>query len=1091
MTTQFFTNTGENTLFNKFAGIFAHNAIRHFDALVGYFRASGYFKLRPLLEDVPHLRILVGIDVDTLTAEMHKQGLTLFKGDPEKTIESCLKRFIEDIESANYDQQTEQGILQFIDDLKSEKITLKAHPYKKLHAKIYIFRPDDFNVHSGGEVITGSSNLSEAGLGTSADANYEFNVSLRDYDDIQFATDEFERLWKEAIAILPEAVAQTKNQTYLRDDFTSCEIYRKLLIEYFGKEIEFDPESISDLPTGWKRLNYQMDAVEQGHILLQAHNGFFLSDVVGLGKTVVATLIARKYFFLNGFPEYRSHILIVCPPAVQAIWQETIEQFQVDNVKSITTGSLHKITDPQKYDLVIVDEAHKFRNDTSESYAELQTICKSLCRNGSKKRVILVSATPLNNRPDDIRNQLLLFQDANDSTLDVNIARFFAEASKKYKTLMQERRLGNDDHNDQQIKELYTQIRQKIIEPLTVRRTRGDLMEHREYADDLRKQGIVFPVVKPPENLLYQLAPELNNVYQQSFNRIQNTDGKGLQYARYRLIEYLKPEHRKDYQRPDLITERLAAMMKTLLIKRLDSSFYAFHQSLKRFVRASEMMLKMVADNCIFIASGEQIEKYIMEGREEELLEKLASKQFTDPGIKILTRDDFEPELFGLLEQDFKLLQEMERQWQNIVDNQPDPKLELLLAELSGRLLDTAHNPEKKLVIFSESADTTKYLSEKLKEKNYNILAITAQNRDQQRNTIQQNFDANHLPLDEQKSDIDILIATESLAEGVNLHRANTIVNYDTPWNATRLMQRIGRINRIGSRAKSIYIYNFLPTEEVEDDIGLKSRARIKLQAFHTALGEDSQIYSPDESFESFGLFDKNITENKEISERLAYLMEIRKFRANNPDEFKRIKNLPLKIRNAVADKGLNGNTLCFLRNAKHNAFYQVDADNKVTELSFLEAVRIFENHRKAPSDPLPDTHYQQVQSALAYFETQMQDKIIREQQMPELSSQQRAAIKYLSAFPKLEITDQEENQQLEQAIEWAKLGRSQNLIRDIVKLERSQKKNLTVPSKQLEALIKIIAKHAPNITERNADDRPLELEIIAFPKIIISQSYV
>ena len=160
---------------------------------------------------------------------------------------------------------------------------------------------------------------------------------------------------------------------------------------------------------------------------------FFLSDVVGLGKTVIATMIARKYFYFNGYPEFRSHTLIVCPPAVKTIRLETVSEFQLDNVTLITTGSLHQITDQRKYDLIIVDEAHKFRNDTSMSYAQLQSICKSTCRDGKKKRVILVSATPLNNRPNDIKNQLLLFQDANDSSLEVNITRFLTRLQSSTK----------------------------------------------------------------------------------------------------------------------------------------------------------------------------------------------------------------------------------------------------------------------------------------------------------------------------------------------------------------------------------------------------------------------------------------------------------------------------------------------------------------------------------------------------------------------------------------------------------------------------------------------------------------------------------
>lgn len=1092
MTTRFFTNSDGNSLLQKFAAVFSNNPqIAEFDALVAYFRSTGYFRLRPHLEKMEQIRILVGIDVDHWTNMAQQSGLSLqFGVNEEQAATDYTERFKKEIADAEYDQQTENSILQFVDDIQSGKVLMRAHPSRKLHAKIYIFRPREFNEHKSGEVITGSSNLTEAGLGVDdRPANYEFNVSLRDYDDIKFASDEFEKLWTEAVEILPEQVMRAKYETHLRDDFTPLEIYIKLLIEYFGKEIEFDPNSVTDLPKGWLRLNYQMDAVEQGFLLLEKHNGFFLSDVVGLGKTVIATLTARKYYYLNDYPEYRSWTLIVCPPAVKENWKETTEKFGLDNVEVITSGSLHKITRMKKYDLVIVDEAHKFRNDDSQGYAELQRICKSVCRRGGDtKRVILVSATPLNNRPADIRNQLLLFQDANNSTLDINISRFFIDATKEYKDIINNSDPG--DPSQQRIEDLYARIRNKIIEPLTVRRTRTDLKNHPVYDNDLKQQGIIFPKPLPPENLLYGLPPEINTCYERSFNLIQNNDGGGLQYGRYRLLEFLKPEHKRDYQQPDFIVSQLTAIMRTLLVKRLDSSFYSFHQSLARFVQASADMLKMADNNRIYIAPDQDIGKYL-ENDEDKLIEKLLAEQQTDPRIKILTCDDFEPELFDLLAPDHKLLMTMEQEWGEIATQQPDPKLELLIAELPKKLLNIQRNPERKLVIFSESKDTIDYLEEKLNAQALRVLAISSENRDKQRDTIKQNFDAN-IQLEAQKSDYDILVSTESLAEGVNLHRANSIVNYDTPWNSTRLMQRIGRINRIGSKANTIHIYNFFPTEQVEDDIGLRHRARMKLQAFHSALGEDSQIYSPDEAVESFGLFDKTVGEDETISERLSYLMEIRKFREDNPDEFKRIKDLPLKIRNAVRDVDYKGDTLCFLRNG-HHAFYRIDGTKEVEELGFLEAVTIFKNHRNDKQAQFPaNTHYPQIKTALAYYAGQVHGKTITDLYAPEITTQQRKAINYLNAFLNAEIVNEQERQRIKQTAGWIKRGRYQNLPRAINKLQRSQQKASVALAKQLEVLLVILDKHATyDEIPADSDEAAGVKHEVKLPKVVISQSYV
>lgn len=140
-------------------------------------------------------------------------------------------------------------------------------------------------------------------------------MELRYDDDIKFATETFEKLWEESVEIDITHIEKIKKESYLNPDFTPYEIYIKFLLEYFGKSIDFDPNSVSDLPKGYKKLSYQIDAVNDGYSKMIKYNGFFLSDVVGLGKTVVAALIAKRFFFSNGFPSHRSRTLVIVPPA--------------------------------------------------------------------------------------------------------------------------------------------------------------------------------------------------------------------------------------------------------------------------------------------------------------------------------------------------------------------------------------------------------------------------------------------------------------------------------------------------------------------------------------------------------------------------------------------------------------------------------------------------------------------------------------------------------------------------------------------------------------------------------------------------------
>jgi superfamily II DNA or RNA helicase len=1092
VSTKFFTNEKENTLLNKFAGIFEHNRdIEFFDALVGFLRASGYFAVRPYLNNVPKIRLLVGINVDEIVADYHKQGL-LFLADAGKALKEFREDLSKDIQNADYTREVECGILQFVDDVAGKKVEIRAHPARRLHAKIYIFRPKGFGEHKPGAVITGSSNLTNAGLGTDENRrNYEFNVLLHDYDDVSFALSEFEKLWSEAVPILPKDVQAVKDNSYLNEQFSPFEVYIKFLTEYFATSVDFDPNAITDLPSGFLRLSYQVDAVGQGYELLRKHNGFFLADVVGLGKTIVATLIAKKFFFHNDFPTHISKILVVVPPAMKDSWQEALEKFELKTADIITNGSLHKVRDPKQYDLVIVDEAHKFRNDTADAYDELQRLCKTPTKRRlpdgtyARKKVMLVSATPLNNRPEDIRNLLFLFQDGKNSTLEIaNLQGFFAARIKEYKAAV---KINNVHEARRKVKGIYELIRTKVVADITIRRTRTDLQEHELYKKDLDEQNIVFPSVEKPQHILYQLDPEIEALYDKTVEILKDK----LTYNRYRAIALLKHDKKAKYQNADLVAGQLARIMKTLLVKRLDSSFFAFTSSLHRFRDASRAMLTMINDKKIYIAPNLDVSEYILAGREDELAIKVAEVMETDPTISICKPDDFEAEFEEGLMLDHKLLEELCAAWDDVKERSIDPKLDEFVHCLKTDLFKKEINQQGKLVVFSESKETTNYLKGRLSEQGFSrVITVDSTNRSERMPIVRANFDAN-VSLAEQADDYDIVISTEVLAEGINLHRANVVVNYDTPWNSTRLMQRIGRVNRIGTTASRIHVYNFYPTAKVDDDIELKKKAIMKLQAFHSALGEDSQIYSTDEEFESFGLFDKVIQEERD--ERLAYLMELRKFKEDNPVLFRKIKNMPLRARVGRKDKTKAGTTITFIRNQRRDAFCFVAGENDIEELSFVETAGAFRANVKEKAIDLHNMHHDHVNAALNDFRDKLQSETLEQRVVDaHQGPNERKALAYLDAFTKLTFISEEELALLKAAKKAIKLARFQNLQRDINKLQRSTKKTRVAQVDLLDKLMNIVRKYPldASITE---EDRPLvsikSLEELQ-PEIIISESY-
>lgn len=1048
MPTKFFTNQDDNSLLKKFEGVFANiESIRHFDALVGYFRASGYFKVRPFLSKIPKIRILVGINVDQITKKYHDKG-QLYIENPEDTKADFLAETIKNIQEADYDEATEKGILQFIDDLTSGRIELRAHPNKKIHAKVYIFRPANFNEHAPCEVITGSSNLTDVGLGANTKSNYEFNVSLREYEDVKFATDEFERLWGESVPILQAEAERIKNGSYIRDNFTPFELYIKMLIEYFGKRVDYDPYNIDLLlPSKYIRLKYQSDAANQGYSILMKHNGFILADVVGLGKTIIACMIIKKFIYENGT---HTKVLVVVPPAIEDGWRRTVKDFELENhFIFITNGNLHKILDqnnyaypnPEDIDLVVVDESHKFRNDFTEMYLALQKICKMPrkrpAENGdNRKKVILISATPLNNRPQDIENQLYLFQDRRNSTLENirNLQEYFKPINEQYKKLAYEKKL-----NIKKLKALFQKLRDDVVEPLVIRRTRTDIESNKEYLEDLEVQGIKFPKVDDPIPLYYELDGKLSELFFDTVSLIANLDEDGnkidgLGYYRYRAIEFLaKEEDKKMYGNVESISGRLSAIMKTLLVKRLESSFFAFTQSLSRFQKAIDNMLMMFEENRIFVAPDLNINDLLEEGLSYDAIEEKINEK--GGSNKAFSKDDFKNTFVDLLKQDKDKVDELIERWKKV---KKDPKLIEFTKQIQEEFFKPNQNISGKLVIFSESKETTHELADKLtKITRKKVLTVSAENRKQVEDIIRNNFDAN-LEEDKWLNDYDIIVTTEVLAEGINLHRSNVIVNYDVPWNSTRLMQRIGRVNRIGSRADKIYVYNFYPSAHGDAQIHLVSNALRKLQAFHTAFGEDNKVFSVLEEKGEGALFGNKI--QKEESEILKYLNELRDFRKKHPKNFDRIAKIPSKARcgrklsedrqltlfeteTGEMNYPLQNASLTYLKSENHpGIFCLITPEMNIIELNFLQAVKLFQASEGEKAIALHGLHHQQTLAGLAYFKSEKNQENIQTVSRKNLSPAENKAITNLNAILKLAPTEQKQNA-LKRALDIIKKG--------------------------------------------------------------------
>lgn len=1013
----FFTNKNGNTLMKEFEGILQHNQnIKNLDAVVGFLRASGYFSLRPFLDNINRVRILIGIDVDKYIAQAANQG-RIFFGAEEEVREECLRKIRRDIESSNYKKEVEDGMFQMIQDLIDGKLELRAHPSKKIHAKLYILYPDEFNQYLQGVAITGSSNLSGNGLGISEDKQYEFNVKLDRYDDVKFAKDEFELLWKEAegCAITAEDVKASVDRTYLKGDVKPYDLYIKMLMEYFSDRVlATDDNNPLDMPEGYTKYDYQMDAVAEGYQKLIRYDGFFLADVVGLGKTVIATMIAKKFLIENG--RDKTKILVVYPPAVEQNWKATFKDFGIDKyAKFVTNGGLSKVLDEEnynywnadEYDLILVDEAHKFRSHTTSAFEQLQEICKMPRIEqgnipGYKKKVMLISATPMNNTPADIYNEIQLFQDPRRCTIDgvANLTAFFSPLIKEFQQL---RKDSNFDVT--QFKKLAEHVRDRVIKPLTVRRTRTDIESVARYNKDVNG----FPKVERPNASSYELNEHLADLFESAMQTLD----KELTYARYQAIAYLKPEVSNGlYDNAELISRSLAGIRKNGLVKRLESSFYAFQVSLSNFRQANQNMLDMFNRDKVFIAPDLDINNLLESGyTDEEIEEKLNAKAEDNPKNSVFKAEDFKPEFIEMLQGDQETLEKMCKAWEKITDAD-DSKFAKFNELLKHELFKEDRNPEQKLVVFSESVDTVKYLERRINRKD--VLVISADNRSKLFKTIRENFDANYKT---KLNDYNIILTTDVLAEGVNLHRANVIVNYDTPWNSTRLMQRIGRVNRIGSASKHIYNYVFYPSREGNREINLNQIALSKIQTFHSTFGEDNQIYSQQEILDRdlTKLFDEGMKKQKEeANQELPFYEELRTLYKTNRREYNRIEKLSLRSRTGrekrtVEGVTLSGDTLVFLKTNYRKVFFLVSETAK--ELSVLDALKYFKASKEEQPVERIEQHHKHINMALQKFRA-MRDEEMRVQETSQdtqatLGAQVSTAVSLLNNFIR-EIDDNE-----------------------------------------------------------------------------------
>lgn len=923
----FVTNEGSHNLYERFRELIKDT--KNFDVLVGYFYLSGFHLIYKSLEKTAKIRILIGIDADKKVKELYSVGKTEME-------EALSHKIQKDMDESEDNIDVEEGVKKFLEWLGSGKLEIRAYKERNIHAKLYIMTFNEGD-RDAGRVITGSSNFTASGM----KENIEFNVELKDRSDYEFSKEKFQELWDHSDTFDMGILYQdyVPNKTWLRQNITPYELYLKFLYEYFKEELnQQNTLSMEDLPDNYESYEYQKEAVLNANRILKQYGGVFISDVVGLGKTFIVALLLKNI-------QSRRRVLVIAPPALvdeknPGSWINVLHDFGVP-ARCRSWGKLDSLRNlDSEYDYVVIDEAHRFRNEDTGTYEKVAEICRS-------SKVILISATPLNNSPRDLLNLIKLFQSPKSSTIPgiVNLNVFFNLLENNIKTL--------DKHKDlakylEVTKNNANLIRERVLKHIIVRRTRKEIEDY--YQDDMKKEGIRFPKVNDPQPVFYQL----NMIENKIFNHTIDIITKRIKYARYQPIKYYTGEQ-PEIQSLLQSEHNLVGFMKTMLVKRLESSFYAFKKSVNRFIRIHESFIQGMEKGDVF--TSKKYYAKLMEALEsdnDEAIEQLIA----EGKVNAYPIDDFNESLKQDVSSDLEHLKNLQQMWQDITRDPKIIELKEILAN-NDKLKD-------KVIIFTESKETAEYIKGEM-ESIYPKEAIlfTGASKQGVRSVVLENFDANHKG---QKNDYRILISTEVLSEGVNMHRSNAIINYDIPWNPARLMQRAGRVNRINTKFDDINIFNFFPSEEGNNEIQLQETAMAKIELFISTLGADAQTLTEGEVIESHELFYKKLIskdtitgEKEEHQSSLKYFNVIKKIRDNDDDLYNQIINLPKKARTAKRFKGEKNQLLTYFRKNKNIQKFFLAIDSSSKEIDFMEAAKLLESDSTIQSVRLLDDFYEQL----------------------------------------------------------------------------------------------------------------------------------
>ena len=793
---------------------------RRVDIASGFFNVSGYARIRDELCSAAkqpgfNMRLLFGREVS-------------MNETPE--IVNCVGQdttMNEELSQLAITEQTAKLIDNLIEFLKKDTVQIRKNPRRFNHAKCYIF--DECTA-------VGSSNFTGGGLAS----NIELNAILYQPSAQEKVQEWFERRWKEGEDAKTELIDLLESSKFGLP-LEPYRMYMKFLYEYYKprlEELDRERGKVVEL------TSFQEDAVNTAVRIIRKYNGVLVADSTGLGKTHIGLELLREFVAVK-----RKKAILIAPSQVlNTVWEPKLldESIKTKNITLESTGteSFH----PENYlnfDLVLIDESHNYRNVSTNRHISLMKLLSA----GKKKQVILLTATPIHNSLMDLYHQLSLITSGDDAHFaDLGITdlrRYFIAADRKQLA--------------QGIEDII-----RLLDELMIRRTRQFIKQN--YSEALLNgQPVRFPnrVLRKVEYSLTELFGEA--IYKQVIDTIDQ-----LHLVPYRVDSYLKTlEDKQKFE-----VEHRATLQKIGLLKRFESSVEAIKKSIQRLERFYNYFARALDEDKILDSkSFHKILKEMDEQVGEENDEKFSMELEKVPLVP-LTAEYMKHEMKRDIKEDCKLLEPLKKSLERMKPY-ADRKLMALKEQIAKD--EIFEKDGKKLVIFTQFVDTARYIHADLKAalNDKRVELLTGETKEDTRTRIIKDFAPVANKADYVQREIDVLVSTDILSEGQNLQDANYVVNYDLPWNPMKIVQRAGRVDRLGSRYDTATSAVFIPEKELEDLLGLLEKLETKIQKVADTIGIETTILGEKENPKNFNAAARILKEDNKLLEEMERSMEL------------------------------------------------------------------------------------------------------------------------------------------------------------------------------------------------------------------------